>query len=585
MNTIRLSSELLYSANLQAIWNSFLPVPDEIIIKNDGTTEPTPQTITKIFFYYTSNLAQLALALPLLPITWTLSSIASLSGRVTYQKPPQDEELPSDFVPPEHFGFANSGFQDGGIGTPFDRSRLQGTSDWNKILNRPPQRVTENGRKLEPITGGITLQEGERIEDLFVDIMDYPKEFADLLRKLGCTGYRISLERSVIEATPNHLNDTAIKKYQALFNALKEAGIEPYVTLHHFTNPQSFEDRGGFTRQENIDGFVEYCKQMIREFPMVKHWMTFNEPGIRGLEAYVRGEHPPQQENIATASQVIRNLLIAHTKAYKAMKEINSELKIGITHQWLKFLPFSGNPIERIVAYFFTNLIHTPVFEFFKTGQMRIAVPFRAHVILRYEDDKTAKKIADFLGVQAYGFPRIKIGWNGGVPHPGAADKVQNFTIPRLRFGFTTGSTCGPGDSIQYFGPPAQPEDLREVLNEASSIPKERIPEIGITETGADAYRMKFGERTFTVKNEEQAQDYEEIFSIIENYPLTCFFPWTLNRHCEWLSGSMPHLGVTKLHNENDGTISYKKTPAITVIAKKFHDMRNILFQNQDAVA
>lgn len=569
----------LYNKNLRCIWDSLLPVPDVRWIQEDGAIEKQDQTIQKIAGHYLYNAVQLTVSLMALPFTWGLSSVFSLVGR----SPVKPLSSKTTVYTPVAFGFANSGFQDGAIGTSFDTSTLKGLgiSDWNKILERPIQVVDENGAKIGMPSHGITLKKGDKIEDLFVNIMDYPEEFAALLKNLGCSAYRISLERSVIEPTPGKFSDLAIQKYQKLFQALKDEGIEPWVTLHHFTNPQWFEDLGGFTKEENISGFVTYCKQMVDQLPMVANWMTFNEPGIRGLEAYVRGEHPPQKKHIPTAAHVMRNLMIAHTQAYTAMKDKNPELNIGITHQWLKFVPFGWNPIEKMVAFFFTNLIHTPIFNFFKEGEMKVQIPFRANVQLRYKSSTTTK-IADFLGVQAYGYPKMKIGFNGGVAHPGAADKVHNFTLPFLKLGFTAGSTCGKDGSMQYFGPPSHPEDLIDVLDEAFSIPKERIPSIGITETGSDAKRMDFGKDTIEVDNPAQAEAIGKIFQITEQYDLTSLFLWTLNRHCEWLSGGMPHLGVTKLKNETDGTISCEQTSALTKIQETFRKMREQLHPQQE---
>ncbi len=569
----------LYDSNLRGIWDSLLPAPDIRVIRKNGTIEKIDQTIQDVALHYLSSFAQLITSLATLPFTFVASTLSSFGRQVTVKQPSHQV----DHHTPTAFGFANSGFQDGAIGTSFDPSSLkgQGIGDWDKILKRAIQKVTENGEKIGALTQGITLKEGERLEDLFVNIMDYPDVFAKLLANLGCTAYRISLERSVIEPEPGKFNDFAIQKYRALFKALKDNGIEPWITLHHFTNPQWFETQGGFEKEENIGGFVRYAEKMMDAFPMIQNWMTFNEPGIRAMEGYVRGEHPPQESHIPTAAQVMRNLLIAHTQAFHAMKAKKESLNIGITHQWLKFLPFDSNPPEKMTAFFYTNLVHTPLLQFFKEGVMQVKIPFRTNVELR---DEREGKVADFLGVQAYGFPRVKIGWNGGIFYPGAADKVHNFVLPSLGVGFTAGSTCGPEGSMQYFGPPCNPSDLVQVLEEAFSIPQERIPAIGITETGADAKRMNFGDRNIKVDNEAQARAFGEIFAITQKYPLACLFFWTLNRHCEWISGGQPHLGVTKLKNEQDGSISYENTPGLEKVREIFQAMQQDLFVERTAI-
>ncbi|NJK97621.1 MAG: family 1 glycosylhydrolase [Bacteroidales bacterium] len=62
---------------------------------------------------------------------------------------------------------------------------------------------------------------------------------------------------------------------------LKEAGIEPWVTLNHFVQPKWFSDRGGFGTKKNVVDFVKYAETIVPEFKQyVSNWMTFNEPGI-----------------------------------------------------------------------------------------------------------------------------------------------------------------------------------------------------------------------------------------------------------------------------------------------------------------
>ena len=557
--------ETYYTKNINRIWDSLIPPPNTHIIQKDGTIKKIEATFQETFLHYLSNVAKLTLSLVALPFTF---------GYSYFEATPLTSE--SERVGPHFlkaYGFANSGFQDGGIGTGYDPSSLNGIGvcDWDKVLRRQPQIVTNNGEKITPITQGVTLLKDKKIEDLFINTIDHPKKLAKLLRHFGCTAYRTCLERSVLEPAEGKFSDFAIEKYKAFFKALKDEGIEPWVTLHHFTNPQWFEEKGDFLNEENINGFVSFAEKMVDFFPMVQNWMTFNEPGVRGLEAYVRGEHPPQKQDIDQAAHLIRNLLVTHVKTYKALKTKNESLNIGITHQWLKFLPYSDNLIEKGVALFYTNIAHAPIFNFLKTGVMEIKVPFLINVKLQFEDE-TAEKIADFLGVQNYGFPRVKIGLNGGIPFPGASGKTYNF------YRFTVGSTCGEGGSMQYFGPPSNPKDLETALNEAFSIPQSRVSAIGISEAGSDAKRMDYGETEFKIDNKAQSESIAEIFKISERFPLQFLFLWTLNRHCEWLSGGVPHIGLTELTNR-DTYIRYEENLSTKIVKDHFY---NISLNNKE---
>ena len=66
-------------------------------------------------------------------------------------------------------------------------------------------------------------------------------------------------------------------RFHAIIDCIRANGLEPMCTLHHFTHPQWFEDMGGFTKEENIPIFVDYCKRMFGWFaPKIKLWATFN---------------------------------------------------------------------------------------------------------------------------------------------------------------------------------------------------------------------------------------------------------------------------------------------------------------------
>ena len=48
---------------------------------------------------------------------------------------------------------------------------------------------------------------------------------------------RFSVEWSRIEPEPGQWNEEALDRYRQMLISLREHGLEPMVTLHHFTNP------------------------------------------------------------------------------------------------------------------------------------------------------------------------------------------------------------------------------------------------------------------------------------------------------------------------------------------------------------
>jgi hypothetical protein len=47
-------------------------------------------------------------------------------------------------------------------------------------------------------------------------------------------------------------------------SGMRSQGMEPVVVLHHFVHPQWFEDLGGFTKEENIQHFVDFSCEAFR---------------------------------------------------------------------------------------------------------------------------------------------------------------------------------------------------------------------------------------------------------------------------------------------------------------------------------
>src|SRR5215469_2692320 len=63
---------------------------------------------------------------------------------------------------------------------------------------------------------------------------------------MGLNALRLSLEWSRIEPSMGVFDPQAIDRYRQMLQGLRERGIQPLVTLHHFTDPLWFAERGAF---------------------------------------------------------------------------------------------------------------------------------------------------------------------------------------------------------------------------------------------------------------------------------------------------------------------------------------------------
>src|SRR5574340_180451 len=72
-----------------------------------------------------------------------------------------------------------------------------------------------------------------------------------LAEQMGHNALRLSLEWSRIEPGEGQWDGGAIDRYRAMLADLHNRRLKPMVTLHHFTEPLWFADRGGFANEDN----------------------------------------------------------------------------------------------------------------------------------------------------------------------------------------------------------------------------------------------------------------------------------------------------------------------------------------------
>ena len=77
----------------------------------------------------------------------------------------------------------------------------------------------------------------------------YEEDF-DIAKSLNQNIHRFSIEWSRIEPKEGRFDHEAMHHYVNVVKALREKGIEPMITLWHFTNPVWFAEKGGFL---NVD--------------------------------------------------------------------------------------------------------------------------------------------------------------------------------------------------------------------------------------------------------------------------------------------------------------------------------------------
>ncbi len=177
----------------------------------------------------------------------------------------------------------------------------------------------------------------------------FPEDF-DLARDLGHNAHRFSIEWARIEPEEGVFDPSAFDHYREVLAALKARGMRPMITLWHFTLPAWLAQRGGFLAPDAPDIFARYCERAVRELEGCDLWITINEPLVYSSEAYLLGAWPPFRKNPFAYLRLIAALERAHRSAYRAIKEVRSDLLVGIAKNNV-FFDGGRNPVLRALAW------------------------------------------------------------------------------------------------------------------------------------------------------------------------------------------------------------------------------------------
>ena len=193
----------------------------------------------------------------------------------------------------------------------------------------------------------------------------------DRAAEMGLNTLRLSVEWSRIEPAPGEYSREALGHYARMIRLLRERGIEPMVTLHHFTDPLWLGEQGAWENPLIGDYFSRFTERVVDALgDQVTLWCTVNEPIVYAFYGFLQGLFPPGGASLPRALTVLRNMLLAHGRAYRTIHRLQNHAVVGLAHHMRYFLPANPrSPLDRRVAAFFDQVANKATLDAITTGK------------------------------------------------------------------------------------------------------------------------------------------------------------------------------------------------------------------------
>lgn len=346
-----------------------------------------------------------------------------------------------------------------------------------------------------------------------------------LMKQAGLNAYRFSIEWARIQPEEGVFDRARIEHYRDVIRACKENGIEPVVTLFHFSSPAWIIRKGGWEADSIVADFKSYAAYVVDNLGSELNYIcTINEANM-GLQvaaisrryvqmakaaaeaaaksggevqmglnvqammenmklqamenAEIFGTPQPHCFNLGGSAHSDSLIMQCHRAARKIIRERFPHIRVGLTLSMHDLQPIPG-------------------------GEARAAEVWAeefTHYLPAIRDD-------DFLGVQNY--TRTLVGAQTDLPVPEGAERTQM--------------------GYEYY-----PEALEHVLR---AVAKDFSGDLIVTENGVscddDSRRVRF----IDAATDGAAR------CIADGIPVKGYFYWSLLDNFEWQMGYQMRFGL-----------------------------------------
>ncbi len=143
------------------------------------------------------------------------------------------------------------------------------------------------------------------------------------LAELGLVHHRLSIEWARIEPAEGRRDPEAVAHARDVLRAANDAGVTPWVCLHHFTLPRWFAERGGFLVDANRTTYwrrhVEFMAETFGD--LAGGWKPVNETNYYAGIAYGGRGWPPGRFDRDERALAAEQIHLASAEAASMLRE------------------------------------------------------------------------------------------------------------------------------------------------------------------------------------------------------------------------------------------------------------------------
>ncbi len=347
-----------------------------------------------------------------------------------------------------------------------------------------------------------------------------------LMKEAGMNAYRFSIEWARVQPEDGAFDEKEIEHYRKVIRCCRENGIEPIVTLFHFSSPVWIIRKGGWEAETVVEDFEKYAAYVVKALGSeIRYICTINEANMGLQVAAIARRYTMMAKKAAEASskngggevqmglnmqammenmkyQAMENTEVfgtaqphcfnlggsehsdlltmkCHQAAKKAIKALYPNIQVGLTLSLHDFQPTPGGEARATAEW---------------------AEEF-THYLPYIRDD-------DFLGVQNY--TRTIVGPEDDLPVPDGAERTQM--------------------GYEYY-----PQSLEHVIR---TVAKDFHGNLIVTENGVscddDSRRINF----IDIATGGVAR------CVADGIPVKGYFYWSLMDNFEWQMGYRMRFGL-----------------------------------------